>query len=71
MREQALHVPGAMQCAAVRTISRAISVPVQELPCEPTMVTTALATVGEGALPPPTMADAGCAEIRTVAATAK
>ena len=42
-------------------MSRAISVPVQDDPREPTMVTTAFATAGEGALPPPTMAKAGCA----------
>ena len=45
-------------------------VPVQDVPCEPTMVTMAFATAGEGVLPPPTMAKAGCVSARTDAAAA-
>src|SRR3569623_182832 len=60
-----------MQCAAVRMTSRAINVQVQDEPREPTMVTIAFDTAGEGAPPPPNIAKAGCAAVSTVTAAAK
>jgi hypothetical protein len=52
----------------VRTIFGAITLPVQKLPREPTMVTTERATLSAGAEPPPTMACAGEADSSATAA---
>src|SRR5829696_479828 len=51
--------PDGTQCAAVSTSFGAINAPVQKLPREPTMVTTARAAPSVDGAPPPTMAWAG------------
>src|ERR1700730_247042 len=47
------------QCAAVSTSFGAIKAPVQELPREPTMVTTERPMPSADGTPPPTIAQAG------------